>query len=1322
MGWGSHNGVFLAILLLALSSTIAQDGLEQTTLSAVAQSDTEGPGDTKTEESSAQASPDNGIIESQSQSTEDSVIANLNENVAEEKDESDGSTNTEVQMSKPAVEEERNRASSPNIEESEIIAQTTPSQMATEEIVEHTSVKDKASNTERPSLDRFDKNQTQIEESEIAEPTDSSHSLVEIENEGQKDVKLLLQAEDDFENSGIVAQPEDNTVGEPDYVSTEKVDYSSWRVYKVEGFGSRLSSALRDQSGTDENNDNEDVDMLVQLEENPRVRVLHENQLLNFFQIAISPDADSRADVLASLESRGFTVQDIQIDLGTLITESEDGVFRAELPKGAVTFDSYMTYEQIEEFIIEFANLHPQMVTRSEIGMSVEGRSIHMLTLTLGPGSTQKLARQSRQVSNEPEQSYPAVDATLKALERIIRWSDSQAEDKVLETEHELQDEKPQKLSEKVSGTRRSEDAPPPGFLEHMIYNMPYDVVNENEPSSGVVSDTYSTLNKIINITQNQDDDYALIDFPNEPPEIQITYKVLQKIMNYDQDDRASKILSHLKEIGDIDIGSNRIAKSLDVEETESENETDAGITGINEEAEILFIVTSIIPSEYADNKTMIDSISDSVRIIMRTVPKGVALTDEVVQRIAPQIVQIPGVVGIASDSTGSKSDLVSKLGKILSSRNALLSSNQFLDTKDQDTEATLRAASNKPVIFIDGGIHAREWISPAFLMYAATQLVENTDLLLGAEWQLVPVLNPDGYVHTWKKDRMWRKNRRSGSQWCRGVDLNRNFGYKHGGKGSSSNHCSEIYRGPTAFSEPESQAVRTAVESVKDRLKAYLTVHSYGQMILHPWGYDNEIHPDSDQMAIMGEGMSNAIRSVNGQKYVVGGAAEVLYPAAGGSDDWVSSLGVPYSFTLELRDTGSKGFILPASQILPTVKETWAGVKYLGQQVIQENPRLKSATAPTALSQTGLDMLSALQGVGITSSQGDSIMQSYPSLVPVDYHAPNRFRSGIQEASENPTPAAYPAAPLIPIFGLGTSNFNFGDGHGQRLSGVALPNAHFKQTSNSGFPGNDFASQLQHGIVVLETDPTSSSGPALLSHFAQPAFQNNGFQNQKQSSHPTANQGQIQSANKFRDSLQERQPDLNPTFSLYPFVHQNFQQYNIPYPALQPVPQFLPGIHAESQVGGSVVPYNSPMVIKPSFFNSGSQNDQMSFRFQPSTFGSQAHQVSKFSFDETQPQPFNPSFRISNQPFRPILQPLPSSPAQAQFKTNIHAVTASEFPEAEPKFAHPFLDSPNILVSLGSPQRPDPNAFRYEIPQNGRYSIAKYPRAIRHRGLPTEQ
>ena len=76
----------------------------------------------------------------------------------------------------------------------------------------------------------------------------------------------------------------------------------------------------------------------------------------------------------------------------------------------------------------------------------------------------------------------------------------------------------------------------------------------------------------------------------------------------------------------------------------------------------------------------------------------------------------------------------------------------------------------------------------------------------------------------------------------CAGVDLNRNFSYKWGGRGSSGQTCSEEYRGQRAFSEPETAALRKFLLARRGSVLMYLTFHSYGQMILYPWGYDARV------------------------------------------------------------------------------------------------------------------------------------------------------------------------------------------------------------------------------------------------------------------------------------------------------------------------------------------------------------------------------------------------------------------------------------------------------------------------------------------------
>ncbi|KNC72229.1 hypothetical protein SARC_15219, partial [Sphaeroforma arctica JP610] len=82
----------------------------------------------------------------------------------------------------------------------------------------------------------------------------------------------------------------------------------------------------------------------------------------------------------------------------------------------------------------------------------------------------------------------------------------------------------------------------------------------------------------------------------------------------------------------------------------------------------------------------------------------------------------------------------------------------------------------NAPMaVYINVGIHAREWIGPASVMFAIDQLlldvIETPSLFQKTRMYITPVSNPDGYEYTWTatstnpSPRMWRKNRRKSSE-----------------------------------------------------------------------------------------------------------------------------------------------------------------------------------------------------------------------------------------------------------------------------------------------------------------------------------------------------------------------------------------------------------------------------------------------------------------------------------------------------------------------------------------------------------------------------
>ncbi|KAJ8247206.1 hypothetical protein GJAV_G00259950 [Gymnothorax javanicus] len=149
-----------------------------------------------------------------------------------------------------------------------------------------------------------------------------------------------------------------------------------------------------------------------------------------------------------------------------------------------------------------------------------------------------------------------------------------------------------------------------------------------------------------------------------------------------------------------------------------------------------------------------------------------------------------------------------------------------------------------KRAMWMDCGIHAREWISPAFCLWFVHYAIDYygmvpdiTEILDSMDVYVLPVMNPDGYKYTWTTNRMWRKNRSwQPGNYCPGTDLNRNFDANWCTEGASSRACDETYCGLFPESEPEAQAVANFLRKQKQAVKLYLSIHSYSQMLLFPY------------------------------------------------------------------------------------------------------------------------------------------------------------------------------------------------------------------------------------------------------------------------------------------------------------------------------------------------------------------------------------------------------------------------------------------------------------------------------------------------------
>uniref|UniRef100_A0A8C9L6E6 Carboxypeptidase B n=1 Tax=Pavo cristatus TaxID=9049 RepID=A0A8C9L6E6_PAVCR len=146
---------------------------------------------------------------------------------------------------------------------------------------------------------------------------------------------------------------------------------------------------------------------------------------------------------------------------------------------------------------------------------------------------------------------------------------------------------------------------------------------------------------------------------------------------------------------------------------------------------------------------------------------------------------------------------------------------------------------------------------------------------------------------------------------------------------------CDSTYCGSTPESEKETKALADFIREHLSTIKAYLTIHSYSQLLLFPYSYTYALPKDYNELNTIASAATEQLASLYNTKYVYGPGATTIYPAAGGSDDWAYDQGIKYSFTFELRDTGNYGFLLPESQIKPTCEETLLAVKYIASYVL---------------------------------------------------------------------------------------------------------------------------------------------------------------------------------------------------------------------------------------------------------------------------------------------------------------------------------------------------------------------------------------------------
>jgi len=234
-----------------------------------------------------------------------------------------------------------------------------------------------------------------------------------------------------------------------------------------------------------------------------------------------------------------------------------------------------------------------------------------------------------------------------------------------------------------------------------------------------------------------------------------------------------------------------------------------------------------------------------------------------------------------------------------------------------------------EPKILYTALHHAREPESLSQLIFYMWYVLEhyNTDTYIknivdSTEMFFIPCLNPDGYIYNQTTNPngggLWRKNRRNNGG-SFGVDLNRNYGYKWGfdNSGSSNIPSSDTYRGPSAFSEPETQMVRDFCNA--HPFYYALNNHTYSNLLIYPWGYKANFYvPAPDSLKFK----NDAIRLAQCNGFTTGTANQTVgYVVNGSSDDWMYGEQTTKSKIFALTpETGSSsdGFWPRKNRIIP--------------------------------------------------------------------------------------------------------------------------------------------------------------------------------------------------------------------------------------------------------------------------------------------------------------------------------------------------------------------------------------------------------------------
>ncbi len=329
----------------------------------------------------------------------------------------------------------------------------------------------------------------------------------------------------------------------------------------------------------------------------------------------------------------------------------------------------------------------------------------------------------------------------------------------------------------------------------------------------------------------------------------------------------------------------------------------------------------------------------------------------------------------------------------------------------------------DKPRFMLIGSIHAREYATAETVIRFAEKLLNDygvdpdvTWLIDNFELHIIPMANPDGRKIA-ETGISWRKNTdnndgcNNSNYW--GTDLNRNSSFGWGGAGSSVNPCDETYHGPSAASEPEIQAIQTYVESLfldmrgpnssdpapLDTTGILISLHSYGQLVLWPWGNTFTNAPNHTQLQTLGRKLAHFTSYYPEQ-------ASGLYTVSGSTDDWsYGELGVA-SYTIEMGTNFFQACESFENEIYPQANQS---LEYAFKAI---QAPYRSPAGPEVLNLTvSVPSLTSSQIASLSASVDDIRYSSANGIEPTQPVITASFTIDQLPWSTSP-PVAYPMTP----------------------------------------------------------------------------------------------------------------------------------------------------------------------------------------------------------------------------------------------------------------------------------------------------------------------